>query len=596
MQRIASAIVTLYTLAIVISPATPVIAAADGTLLVAALATGGGSASDEYLILEADGGSVDLSRFEVAYRSASGLTTRRLVDLSILSTTMLENGERVLLANGAGSFALFARATWSDGIATTGGAILVRDRLNGSQVVDALSWGSAVATAGGEGRPAAAPTASTSLERMRLATALVDTDDNAADFILVPLAANPLATTPPVPTASPPTASPTPVDAPSVPPPPPASTPAPLVDPSPSPTTAPPPAVAISCAAARSAAVGATLLVEAVVLAPPGQLAEPRLAALVDTDGVAGMFLLVANDEMQLQRGERLRVTATLTLRRQALTLVASTHVERLGLASTPVDPVVASPAAGAWGWEAWEARHLRLSGHSAGAATTLADGALSLRLRLLSGETLLLAVAAPIASQLPATLYAAGRSVVVTGVLHQRGGTAGGGYRLWLDSVAGIVPKSNGSGAEGAGGISGGTLWGGAPPPRPAALPLGIPSISLPRVLVRGWIRAVTRVLSTSIDGLALTGRTPLRLVTLPPLQVAGSTPSQPHANTTGGPVRGSCSATHGAALTVRGGLPILNGGDGSRGLSEPPGSTRSACRRPMKAPRGGGVARSAL
>ena len=92
MERLASAIATIYILTIFISPARPVLAAELGSLRIAALATGGVSASDEYLLLEAVGDSVDPSTLEVAYRSASGLTTRRLVDLASIGVSALQVG------------------------------------------------------------------------------------------------------------------------------------------------------------------------------------------------------------------------------------------------------------------------------------------------------------------------------------------------------------------------------------------------------------------------------------------------------------------------------------------------------------------------
>jgi hypothetical protein len=78
--------------------------------------TGAASASDEYVQIEATGeGVTPLSDVELIYRSASGLTTRRLVSLAALPP--LAAGGRLLLANAAGSAAGQALLTWSDGIA-----------------------------------------------------------------------------------------------------------------------------------------------------------------------------------------------------------------------------------------------------------------------------------------------------------------------------------------------------------------------------------------------------------------------------------------------------------------------------------------------
>ena len=313
------------------------------------------------------------------------------------------------------------------------------------------------------------------------------------------------------------------------------------------------------------------MLVEGVLIAAPGELSEPRLAAIASVDGAAGIFLLVVPTEASMQRGDIVRVGGALTLRRQALTIVATGSAERLGSAPQPVALSGATTMGGTWGWERWEARRLRLVGRLAGAATALSGGALSLRLRLPDGSDLPLAAAAPIAVAIPHSLRAAGREVVVTGVLHQRGGSAGGGYRLWIDPVAGIVPKPPSAPAGGA------RVGGGTARSAPVAqLPLGAPSVALPRAVGLDWIRAAAGAIGISSEGLSLRGKLRIRLVTM------------------GG--HDSCSATHGRALTVRGGLPILTRGDGSWGSSGLPGSTRSACGRPMKAPRGGGVARSLL
>jgi len=62
--------------------------------------TGAASASDEYVQIEATGEGVTLfGDVELIYRSASGLTTRRLVSLAALPP--LAAGGRLLLANAA---------------------------------------------------------------------------------------------------------------------------------------------------------------------------------------------------------------------------------------------------------------------------------------------------------------------------------------------------------------------------------------------------------------------------------------------------------------------------------------------------------------
>ena len=114
------------TLALLATPA-PVRGATSerAPLMFTEILTGAASASDEYVQIEATGeGMTPLSDVELIYRSASGLTTRRLVSLAALSP--LTAGERLLLANAAGSAAEQAHLTWSDGIASSGGALLLR--------------------------------------------------------------------------------------------------------------------------------------------------------------------------------------------------------------------------------------------------------------------------------------------------------------------------------------------------------------------------------------------------------------------------------------------------------------------------------------
>jgi hypothetical protein len=323
--------------------------------------------------------------------------------------------------------------------------------------------------------------------------------------------------------------------------------------------------------------------VEGVVTAIPGELAEARLAALVDADGVAGLFIYVATNESTLRRGDRIHIAGVLTLRRQALTLVASEPSEALGVAGATPVPQLATPVAGAWAWEGWEARRVRVVGQLVGAPTALAGGALSLKLRLASGETLLLAAAAPVVAQIPAALRASRLRVAATGLLHQRGGSAGGGYRLWVDPVAGIVPAGGGGGNTTPGGSPGRSKGSARVLQHQRPLPLGAPSFGARFVLKSAWLRAMLEALEASPEGLRFAGETHVRLVALPVIGGRAGAAPLPLGSPSEGFVRGSCSATHKGALTVQGGLPILNSGDGSWGLSELPGSTRSACRRPL-------------
>ncbi len=57
-------------------------AASTDALLISSIATGGSSASDEYVVVEAVGaGGATIADYELVYTTASGTSTRRLVIL-----------------------------------------------------------------------------------------------------------------------------------------------------------------------------------------------------------------------------------------------------------------------------------------------------------------------------------------------------------------------------------------------------------------------------------------------------------------------------------------------------------------------------------
>ena len=112
-------------------------------LLVAEIVTGGVSASDEYVELANAGPtSADLAGLEVAYVTSSGATVTRKT--SWTTTRIVGPGQRVLIANSAGIFAGAADATYSGGIAATGGSLVLRP--TGGTPIDAVGWGDAVNT------------------------------------------------------------------------------------------------------------------------------------------------------------------------------------------------------------------------------------------------------------------------------------------------------------------------------------------------------------------------------------------------------------------------------------------------------------------
>ena len=206
-------------------------------LVIAEVVTGGMSASDEYVeLFNASAVPVDLAGLELAYATSSGTTVTRKVAWT--SSVPVEPGGHVLVANVLGAFAADADATWSGGLAATGGAVILRPI--GGMPIDAVGWGDAV-NVFAEGAAASAPAAGRSIERRPGGGAGngIDTNDNAADFVLttspVPIGLGVPAVTPtPEPT---PTATPTPTSSASfAPTPDPSSVPSPSITPDPLPT------------------------------------------------------------------------------------------------------------------------------------------------------------------------------------------------------------------------------------------------------------------------------------------------------------------------------------------------------------------------
>ena len=469
------------TLALLAAPA-PVRGATSerAPLMLTEILTGAASASDEYVQIEATGeGMTPLSDVELIYRSASGLTTRRLVSLA--ARPPLAAGGRLLLANAAGSAAEQARLTWSDGIASSGGALILRKISTPSEIIDAVAWGGALPAAGGEGVPVAAPASGVVIQRRRdLSGAPVDGGDNSSDFTLY---------SGPAPTATP------------------TNTPAPTATPTPAPTSSPTP---LSVGSAREVAIGTRLYVSGVVLATQGELAEAGLLALQDPVSGVGIFVLAPSmsGSVPLVRGSLVAVEGLLTLRRQTLTVVASSTPRVAGTGTALPPLTVQRPVAGAWGWEAWEGRRVRVSGTIAGGPQSLSGGAVSLRLRLSSGDELLLGLTESVAATIPVGLRESGRTVHAQGLVHQRGSTSGGGYRLWLEPVAGLVPKES-------------TPPGVDPVAEPVVaidpLPLGVPTIAVPADPERGWLRAIVTSLQVHEGRLERWREGVVRLVVLP-------------------------------------------------------------------------------
>ena len=176
-------------------------------LLLSEVMTGGASASDEFIELyDASTDPVDLVGDEVVYVSATGGTVTRKA--SWTTATPLVPGQHLLLANSAGVYAAVADATYTGGLAATGGAVALR-AADGS-VIDAIAWGNA--TNGFiEGTTASAPPAGSSLERLPGGAAGngVDTNDDSLDWFIQPDPDPQALADPPVPGSPSATATPT---------------------------------------------------------------------------------------------------------------------------------------------------------------------------------------------------------------------------------------------------------------------------------------------------------------------------------------------------------------------------------------------------
>ena len=110
------------------------------TLVVSEVQTGGTSASDEFVEVANQGAApVDLGGLELVYVTSTGGTVTRKATWT--SPTVLEPGRRVLAANSTGIYAAIADASYSGGLAATGGAMVLR--VVGGTPIDAVGWGDA---------------------------------------------------------------------------------------------------------------------------------------------------------------------------------------------------------------------------------------------------------------------------------------------------------------------------------------------------------------------------------------------------------------------------------------------------------------------
>jgi len=517
-------------LALTILPPTLTRAASTSALLISSIATGGSSASDEYVVIEAVGtGGTNIADYELVYTTASGATTRRLISLE--GATPLAAGARLLAANTLGSFSAGAFATWSEGIAATGGAVRLRMRSTPTLVADAVSWGSATSSAGGFGTPTSAMSSTTMIERRRSADlALINTQSSSADFALVPL--GPPNLTPVVPVPPSPTLEPTPTATVSLSPsiaPTPTATSTPTATPTPTPTAMSTPTATptstphvLTPTEVRAGPLSGTVTMRGTVSAAPGELAEERLYCVEDEATGIGMFVLAQSGDTDLARGDVVTITGTLLLRRQALTLTATAAAQVDGWIEPRDGTRVEPPTPGPWAWEPWEGQVIQVSGTVSGAMKDLAGGARSLTLRLPGGGELLVGLGSSLVGQVPAVLLAPKLEITVRGVLHQRAGAAGGGYRLWALAVsASRLPAPTRAPMSVITGIQPTT-----PPASVLFLKVGAPSIAIPSGAQPWWTQRVSWALDVRGGSLELTGLGGVRLVVLPLCEEAQAMP----------------------------------------------------------------------
>jgi outer membrane biosynthesis protein TonB len=335
----------------------------------------------------------------------------------------------LLLANALGAHAVGADATWSGGLAATGGAMVLRPI--GGAPFDAIAWGDA--TSGFvEGSAAPAPPAGSSLERRPGGPAGngSDSNDNLADWF-VQAAASPqnLAAAPTpvlVPTPAPstePTPAPTPDPTPS-------PTPTPTATPAPTGTPAPSP---VPIAEARDLPDGSVVTVAGTLTTALGALESGHSAFVQDPSGGIALYLdAPAIDGWPA--GTTLLATGSVDDRFAQRTL----RVALADLAPSEVAPLPV-PVAASTGFvgEEVEGQRLVVAGTTVGSPSAMADGT---GLLVDDGTGPFRLVVAPAA--LGEAAVPSGTAVIAIGPLGQRDSTGTGlaGYRLHVTEPGDLV------------------------------------------------------------------------------------------------------------------------------------------------------------
>jgi Lamin Tail Domain len=367
------------------------------SLVLSELQTGGSSASDEFVELANQGPNpVDLLGLEIVYATSSGSTVSRKATWPV--SVLLDPGRRILLANGAGTFAADGDATYSGGFAATGGAIALRQI--GGEVLDAIGWGDAT-NAFVEGSVAPAPPAGSSLERLPggpLGNG-VDTNDNGLDWFIQPAPSPQGSSAPAVPgDGLPPTPTPTP-------------TPTPVASPT-------------AIAGARALADGVHVTIAGTLTTDLGSLESGRGGFVQDDSGGIAIYL-DASVAAVWPAGTTVTLSGTIASRYAQRTLDADESSIVSGPIGTLPPPI--DVAAGAVG-ESLEGTRVRIAGTISGPTDQLSDG---IAVNVDDGTGVIRAVMGPDA--LGTLVPVAGSAIVATGPLGQRdsSGTGMSGYRI---------------------------------------------------------------------------------------------------------------------------------------------------------------------
>ncbi|HEX7195415.1 MAG TPA: hypothetical protein VF364_01130, partial [Candidatus Limnocylindria bacterium] len=451
-------------------------------LVVSEVMTGGTSASDELIeIYNPSAAPLPLEGLELVYVTASGATVSRRAAWA-LGAPEVPPGAHVLVANELGVFAPIADVLYASGMAATGGSVAIRIQ-GATTAIDAVGWGTAAST-WLEGTVAPAPAAGASLERLPggPSGSTIDTDDNAADFILRGTPDPQNSGSPAVPDPAQPSPTPTP-----------APTATPLPTPTPVPTATPAP---------TATALPSPILIASARALPEGSLATIEGTALTASDFTDGGGYLadasggiaVIVDGGSFERGELVRVQGTLDDRFAQRTLRAA--AEDLAIVGSGMERAAVASDTGSVN-EAVEGRLVRIGGLVEGSPTTLAGG-LAFDVDDGSGAV---RVIVGTGTGVDTTAWTDGAEVDVTGVVGQRdsSGTGTAGYRLQPRDAADVGAVTSPTPSPSSGESPG-------PNPSPSASPPpgGVVSITDARAAAKNsriTVRGVVTLASGTID-----------------------------------------------------------------------------------------------